>query len=154
MALSACGGSEEPPPEPKIPARLAQDFAAQADAVAATLEAGDPCGAKEQAFALHADVTEAINAGRIPRVFRRELQGAVAELVEIECVPAEPPPEEPTSCAALEERKEQLEAEKEAVKEIEDEDERKAREEEIEAEKRAVEEELKACEEEAEEDDG
>jgi hypothetical protein len=154
IALAACGGSEEPPREPKIPAGLAQDLAAQADAVAATLEAGDPCGAKEQALALQADVAEAINTGRIPRAFQRELRSVVAELVQIECVAEEPPPEEPVSCEPLEERKAQLEAEKEEIKEIEDEEERKAREAEIEAEKKAVEEELKACEEDAKGDEG
>lgn len=152
IAFTACGGSEAPAPEPKIPSRLAEDLAAQADAVAASLEAGDPCGAKELALTLQADVAEAINAGRIPAAFRRELQGTVDQLVQIECVPAEPPPEKTVSCAALEDRKAQLEQEKEDVKEIEDEEERKAREEEIEAEKKAVEEDLKACEEDEKEE--
>jgi hypothetical protein len=147
IALTACGGSEAPPREPKIPARLANDLAAKADAVAESLEAGDPCRAREQAVALQADVTQAINAGRIPAAFRRELLSAASELAgQIECLPAEPsPPEEPVACEALEERKEQLEEEKEAIKEIEDKEERKAREADIEAEKKAVEEELKAC---------
>ena len=152
IALTACGGSEAPPPEPKIPARLAADWAAQADAVAASLEAGDPCGARDQALALQAEVADAINAGRIPAALRPELQETLDELVQIECVPPKPPPEEADPCEALEERKKQLEEEKKELKEIEDEEERKAREAEIEAEKKAVEEELKACKE-AENDD-
>jgi hypothetical protein len=151
--LAACGGSEKRPRQAKIPAGLAQDFAAQADAIAASLEAGDPCGAREQAVALQAAVTQAINGGRIPTRFRQELQSTVDELVQIECVPPEPPPQESDSCAALEERKEELDTEKEAIKEIEDEGERKAREQELEAEKKAVEEGLKACREEEKEED-
>jgi hypothetical protein len=152
-AITACGGSEQPPPEPKIPAGLARDFAAQAEAIAANLDAGDPCQAREQALALQADVDEAIASGRIPAAFRRELRSTVNELVQIECLPPEPPPEEEDPCAALEERKEQLDEEKKALhEEIEDEEERKAREQEIEAEKKAVEEQLKECEE-AEKDD-
>jgi hypothetical protein len=155
LAFTACGGSEAPPREPRIPASLAAELAAQADAVAASAEAGDRCGAKERALALQADVAEALSAGRIPPAFRQELQAAVDELVQIECVPAEPPPTEPPpeadSCEALEERRKELEEEKEQIKEIEDEEERKAREAELEAEKKAVEEELKACKEEEKE---
>jgi hypothetical protein len=155
ISLAGCGGSEQPPREPKIPSGLARDLAAKADEIAAALEAGDPCGAKEQAIALQGDVANAIAAGRVPRIFHRELVSAVDDLVQIECVAPEPPPspaEEPDSCAALEERKAELDAEKEAIDEIEDEKERKEREQEIEAEKKAVEEQLKACEE-AEKDD-
>jgi hypothetical protein len=152
--VAACGGSEERARPPKIPAGLAQDFAAQADAIAASLEAGDPCGAKERADALQAAVTEAINGGRIPTRFRGELQSTVDELVQIECVPPEPPAEEPASCNALEKRKDQISEEKEALKEIENEEERKAREQQLEAEKKAIEEQLKVCEEgEKEEED-
>ena len=148
VALVGCGGSEVPPRDPKLPAELGAELAAQADAVAASIDAGDSCGARDQAVALQSDVAEAIASGRVPRALRRELQSAVAELVAgIECVPPDPEPQPPTpSCEALEERKKELEEEKKALKEtIEDEDERKAREQELEEEKRALDEELKAC---------
>ena len=152
VSFTACGGSATPPREAKIPARLGADFAAQADSVVASLEAGEPCRAREQAVALQSDVTQAISAGRIPAKFRDELRSGVARLVsEIDCPPPAPPG--PTaSCEALERRKDELEEEKKAVKdELQDEDARKAREEELEVQKKAVEEQLKACKEAAHE---
>ena len=170
LALSACGG-ETPAPEPELGARVGAELAARADAVAASFDSGDTCDASERARALQRGVAAAIDSGRVPTALQRELRRTSARLVEqIDCVVVEEaPPEEgdggeeeadqegdqdgdeegdAASCEALESRKAEIDAEKEALEEqIEDEKERKEREKELEEEMKAIEEELKACEE-------
>ena len=171
-AVVGCGGSDDGDggarTQPQLPTRLAADFAGQADAIAARIDAGDVCEAEARARAFEEDVAGAIAAERLPRQLARELRAGVTRLVsQIECVPTvpeepaeegdEPPDDEapddeapaadPTSCEALEARKEEIDAEKDAIKDsIEDEEERKTREKEREEEKNAIEQELKDCE--------
>lgn len=94
LALAGCGGggSEVTPSEPAIPAPVADDLASQSDAIAASLEGGDVCGAAEQADGLNASVNNAVQNGQIPRALQGELQKVVTELVNT--VNCEEPKEE------------------------------------------------------------
>lgn len=108
LALGACGGQEEAQaPPPKLPPALAQELAADADTVAARLDAGDPCGASEQAAALQQRVVEAQNRpGEVPDALREDLGLAVAILVDraqAECAAAQPPPPPPPATTVDEE---------------------------------------------------
>jgi len=76
---------------PRLPQRLAAELAVQADAVAASLERGDVCGASAQARALKSRVLR--EAGRVPLVFRGELVRSAADLATT--VPPCPPPPAP-----------------------------------------------------------
>lgn len=87
---AGCGGGAGPERDtaPRIPAPLASELAAASDDVAARLEAGDGCGARERADALHARVVAAVNTGRVPARYQEELGAATAALAaRIECVP-------------------------------------------------------------------
>jgi hypothetical protein len=102
LLLAACGGSEATPePAPKLPPAVAERLATEADAVAARLEAGDPCGAAAQAAALQQRVIEAQNRpSEVPDALREDLGLAVAELVDRtqgECAAAQPPPSPATT---------------------------------------------------------
>jgi hypothetical protein len=92
LALAGCGGgSEATPSEPVIPARVADDLAAQSEEIAASLESGDRCGAARQADALNDSVNQAVTKGQIPQALQGELQNVVSELVNnVNC----PRPEE------------------------------------------------------------
>jgi hypothetical protein len=85
------GGSERVVSPPRLPQRLAAELAAQADAVAASLERGDVCAASAQARALRSRVLR--DVGRAPVVFRAELVRAAGELAA--AVPLCPPPPAP-----------------------------------------------------------
>jgi hypothetical protein len=80
--LTACGAGEEQhaTPPPRLPAELAGQLARRADAVAARLDAGDPCAAAREALALQQASIDAINARRVPHRFQEELQASVGEL--------------------------------------------------------------------------
>jgi len=139
-ALSACGGSEEQVPPPKLPRALGSDLATQSDAVAESLDAGEACQAAEQARGLQQAVQDAIAADEVPRALRRPLVSAVEPLCER--------PEEPAvSCDALEAKKQELEEQKKEIEKAfkEDKEERERRKKAIEEEKKALEEELRAC---------
>lgn len=92
LVLAGCGGGDEQAaPEPEIPSGLAQDLAGQADAIAAAYQAGDVCGAAQQADDLNQAVIDAINGGKIPAQFQETLQATANKLVDtINC----PAPEE------------------------------------------------------------
>ena len=92
VAGGGCAGaSERVVSPPRLPQRLAAELAAQADAVAASLERGDVCGASAQARALRSRVLR--EAGRVAVVFRGELVRSVGELAAT--VPPCPPPPAP-----------------------------------------------------------
>jgi hypothetical protein len=92
LAAAGCGGgSESPASGAEIPQQVAQNLAAQADAIAATYESGDVCGAAQQADALLASVTAAVEGGRVPAELQDPLTAVATDLVnEINC----PKPEE------------------------------------------------------------
>ena len=97
LALGACGGAEErAQPPPKLSPALAERLAGEADAVAAMLEGGDPCGAAERAVALQKATIQALNRrGEVPDALKEDLGTGVADVVdraETECAAAQPPP--------------------------------------------------------------
>ena len=64
-------------------------MAARSDAVAADVEAGDACAAREEAEALRTEAIAAVNGGEIPQALQEELLGiANSLLAEIGCEPA------------------------------------------------------------------
>jgi len=98
LALSGCGGSQQPPAvvakPPHIPRALAHTWAAQANAVAQALAAGDGCTALAHANELRAAVTS--SESRVPLRLRATLTSVVAALPgRITCNPAPSPPPPP-----------------------------------------------------------
>jgi hypothetical protein len=94
-ALAGCGGGDHNavPPQPKLPATLARQLAAQSDEVAAKLDAGDGCGALSSAQRLQQLTIAAINAHRVPAALQEPLSAAVNDVpTRIKCTP--PPAEE------------------------------------------------------------
>jgi hypothetical protein len=89
LAVAGCGGGEtERDAAPPFPPGLAAQLAGRSDAVAARLEADDPCAALAEAQALQAETIAAVNAGRVPAHYQEELGAAVAALVaSIACTP-------------------------------------------------------------------
>jgi hypothetical protein len=85
LLVAGCGGSPEhrAKPRPKIPADLAQQLAADADAVAST----PGCAARDAAVKLQTDVISEI--GRIPQRYREQLTSAANDVVSRipECLP-------------------------------------------------------------------
>jgi hypothetical protein len=80
---------------PTIASAVAMPLAERSEEVARRLDAGDRCGAAEEAAALRQAVTDAINARQVPEDYLEELQGVANEL-EQELPPcAEPPPPPP-----------------------------------------------------------
>jgi hypothetical protein len=97
LALAGCGGSAKhaaPPKPPHLPRALARSWAAQANAVAQSLAAGDGCGALQRANQLRDEVVQAVNGRRIPARFQETLTAAVNDLPDrITCNPAPPTPQ-------------------------------------------------------------
>jgi hypothetical protein len=137
VTLAACGGGGDArPEEPQIPRALAERLAAESEAIAAKLDAGDTCGAAQQADILENAVEQAIAAGDIPEEFRAELLDTARGLQsDVNCPPPPPPPAQ--DCGPLEEEKQALEEQKKDA----DEEEKEQLEEQI----KALEEEIKAC---------
>jgi hypothetical protein len=94
---AACGGgsagsASQSARAPVIPQALATDLAAQADAVAVSLDAQHGCAALDQARRLGTAVDAAIATGRVPAVLQPQLQATPTRLVAgIRCVPPPPP---------------------------------------------------------------
>jgi hypothetical protein len=104
LALAACGGGENEVERrtdtgPTIQSAVAERLASRSDKVASLLESGDPCGAKDEAGRLRAEVTEAINDQAVPELYLEDLSGVVNEL-EAQIPPCEvmqpPPPQQET----------------------------------------------------------
>jgi outer membrane biosynthesis protein TonB len=111
LALAACGGSDATPEQAGLPRALAERLASESDAIADKLDAGDECGAAQQADILESAVEEAIAAGQIPDEFQAELLENAQQLQnDVNCPQPPPPPDE---CAQLEEQKQALEEQKE-----------------------------------------
>jgi hypothetical protein len=92
LLLAGCGGGAErrTAPPPRLPRPLAQQLAGQADAVAASLDRGDACAARDRAAALQRSAIAAVL--RIPGRLRENLVGAVNELVSELPACRQPPP--------------------------------------------------------------
>ena len=85
--LAGCGGGGKPAIDPAVAQRLAR----QADAVAASSAARNPCAAAHSAAALQAATIRAINAHEIPERYQETLQTRANELVaelRPECLPS------------------------------------------------------------------
>jgi hypothetical protein len=100
LLLAGCGGAHETTPRvPKLPQALASAWRAQADGVAAALDAGDGFLAQQRAAALRTSVIDAVQTRRLRPRFQETLVSAVNELASrITCVrpPAPAPPAPPT----------------------------------------------------------
>jgi hypothetical protein len=98
LALAGCGGGTvttnmtTTAATPPVPQPTAQQLAAEADTVAADLDRGDGCAAREHAARLRTDAIAAINAHLVPGPYQETLLGRVQELEgQIRCVPPAPP---------------------------------------------------------------
>jgi hypothetical protein len=114
LALAACGGDDDATTEePGLARAIAERLANESEAIADKLDAGDVCGAAQQADVLVDSVAQAIADGDIPEAFQAELTTAATNLQnDVNCPQAEPPPPA-VDCDALEEEKKALEEEKE-----------------------------------------
>jgi hypothetical protein len=99
LALASCGGEDQQAERrtvtgPTIPAAVAERLAIRSAKVATLLDAGDACGAKQEAAALRADLTASIET--IPEVYLEDLSGLVNEIdAQIPACPlVQPPPVE------------------------------------------------------------
>ena len=97
LYLAGCGSGADhhpaAPQPPRLPRALAAALAAQSDAIAQALVAGDPCRASSLARILQAHTIAAINARRIAAGLQEPLAGAVTDLAtRIHCTP--PPDQE------------------------------------------------------------
>ena len=95
LALAGCGGAPKraapPPKPPHLPRALARAWAAQANAVAQALAAGDGCSAQQRANELRDEVVQAVNRRQVPARFQETLGAAVNDLPgRIACDPAPP----------------------------------------------------------------
>ena len=137
LALTGCGGGDARPEEPGLPRAVAERLAEESEAIADKLDAGDTCGAAQQADVLEDAVEQAIGDGDIPAAFQDELLGTARQLQNDVNCPQAPPPPPAQDCEALEEERKALEEQK---KDAEDEEK-----EQLEEQIKALEEEIKAC---------
>ncbi len=94
--VAGCGGDGREQSVPTLPAAVASELATRSDAVAAKLEADDPCGALADAESLQQEAIAAIEAGRVPRRYQEELTAAVGSLAtSITCTIPPPPVPDP-----------------------------------------------------------
>jgi hypothetical protein len=152
---AACGGDgSEGAAAPSLPRDVGTRLAEQADAVEQALAGDDLAQARAEADALVAAVEQAIASGRVPRALRDDIRAGARRLASLipepepepgpapppapePAPPAEPPPAE--DCGALEEQKQALEEQIDALPK--DDPVR----EELEAQKQALDEQLEAC---------
>jgi hypothetical protein len=81
LALAGCGGATPTQTESAaIPHSVADRLAAQSESIAAAWEAGDTCGAAQQADDLKHAADDAIAAGDIPAAYQAELESAIENL--------------------------------------------------------------------------
>jgi hypothetical protein len=81
LALAGCGGATPTQTESAgIPHAVADRLAAQSESIAAAWEAGDSCGAAQQADDLRHAADDAIAAGQIPASYQDNLESAVVNL--------------------------------------------------------------------------
>ena len=66
-----------------IPSSVANRLAAQSESIAAALDAGDKCGAAQQADNLRHAADEAIARGSVPAAYQSDLEAAVTNLQNI-----------------------------------------------------------------------
>jgi hypothetical protein len=135
LALAGCGGGDARPEEPGVPRAVAERLAEESEAIADKLDAGDTCGAAQQADVLEDAVQQAIGNGEVPAAFQGELLQTARQLQNDVNCPQPPPPAQ--DCEALEEEKKALEEQKKDAKGQEKQQ--------LEEQISALEEEIKAC---------
>ena len=93
LAISACGDSKpDNSARATLPRALADGLATRGETVGSRLDAGDLCGAANEADLLRAEAEAAASSGRVPVEFRAPLRAAVRRLdAQIECPPPPPP---------------------------------------------------------------
>jgi hypothetical protein len=123
--VAGCGGDGREQSAPTLPAAVASELATRSDAVAAKLEADDPCGALADAESLQQEAIAAIDAGRVPRRYQEELTAAVDSLAtSISCTITAP---QAPDAAAEDEDDHEAEDEGDDDDEAEDEDDGKGK---------------------------
>ena len=80
LALAGCGGATPQTESSAIPRSAANKLAAQSESIAAAWEAGDTCGAAQEADDLRHAVEDAVAAEEIPAAYQDELEAAVENL--------------------------------------------------------------------------
>jgi hypothetical protein len=80
LALAGCGGATSTQNDTAIPRSVADRLAAQSESIAAAWEAGDTCGAAQQADELKHAADDAIASGDIPAAYENDLKAAVVNL--------------------------------------------------------------------------
>ena len=80
LAIAGCGGAAPTQKNAAIPRSVAERLAAQSESIAAAWEAGDTCGAAQQADELEHAAADAVAAGQIPAAYRDDLEAAVVNL--------------------------------------------------------------------------
>ena len=80
LVLAGCGGATSTQNDAAIPRSVANRLAAQSESIAAAWEAGDTCGAAEQADELKHAADDAIASGDIPGAYQDDLEAAVVNL--------------------------------------------------------------------------
>lgn len=99
VALLAGCGSATPEPkqvQPKLPRATAQQLLARARAVEDALARNDGCATIRALASLRHATSALVEAGRVPRAFRAQLQAAVSDLATRPVPVCEPPPPSPT----------------------------------------------------------
>lgn len=136
LALAGCGGGDEAAP-PTLPPGVAEGLATQSESVAELLDAGETCGAAQEADDLVAAVESAIASGEVPVAFRASLRETAVELQnEINC---------PTSDEGRQQDCDALEEEKRALEETLKDTKGKGRKRQLEEQIRTLEEQIHAC---------
>jgi hypothetical protein len=101
LTAAACGGGASDSSggggsAPGIPPAVAAALATRADAVAADLQAGNGCAARDRFYGLRGAVARAVAEDRIPVRLQAPLESAVASLgSRITCTPPKPPEHKP-----------------------------------------------------------
>jgi hypothetical protein len=137
LALAGCGGGDATPEDPGLPRAVAERLAEESEAIADKLDAGDTCGAAQQADVLLDRVEQAIANGDVPVEFQGELLETARQLQNDVNCPEPPPPPPAEDCEALEEDKKALEEEKKDAQGQEKQQ--------FEEQLKALEEQIKAC---------
>jgi hypothetical protein len=80
LALAGCGGATSTQNDTAIPRSVANRLAAKSESIAAAWEAGDTCGAAQQADELKHAADDAIASGDVPVGYQDDLEAAVVNL--------------------------------------------------------------------------
>ena len=94
LVLAACSGGSTTDTSAAIPGPVAKRLAGLSDKVAAAWDAGDKCGAAQDADELRHAADDAIASGEIPAAYRDALEAAVTNLQNNANCPAPAKPSE------------------------------------------------------------